>query len=293
MALQMLFNYKKEGKIDLKGITICKDNPYTVPFLDGYCRFNGCNDMPLGYARNGVTPDDGTYLRQTLDTLIDGKPVLAPARTLTDSIPEACLLMRKLLAAEADSSVVIIAVGPETNLARLLNTEPDQYSNLNGRELVQRKVYKLVVMGGRFSSELDPPEWNIISDIPAAQITFAQWPTPLIASGWEIGDRLHYPHQSILNDLEGGQRHPLCMAYCCYHPMPYDRETWDLTAVLHAIEPDASHFSLSPAGNIRIDSVGKSLFTPDVNGSHRYLCLEEGNIEAALATLVKRVTGKK
>lgn len=67
LAMQMLFNYENAGTIDLLGITISKSNPYSIEYIDGYCRLNERGDIPLGYAYNGATPEDGGYLRQTLD----------------------------------------------------------------------------------------------------------------------------------------------------------------------------------------------------------------------------------
>ena len=43
--------------------------------------------------------------------------------------------------------------------------------------------------------------------------------------------------------------------------MPYDRETWDLTSVLQAIEPDNNYFNLSEKGTITIDSIGPVSYT--------------------------------
>ncbi|MCC8154051.1 MAG: nucleoside hydrolase [Tannerellaceae bacterium] len=249
LAMQMLFNYEKEGLIDLLGITISKSNPYSVEYIDAYCGLNNRWDMPLGYAYNGVNPEDGGYLRQTLDTIIDGQKILHPRRSLQSEIPEGYKLQRKLLAEQPDNSVVFIAIGPETNLARLLLSEPDEYSESDGVALVAQKVKFLSVMGGLYGNEFDFPEWNIVQDLEAARILFDKWPTELIASGWELGNKLLYPHQSILNDFSQGYKHPLCVSYKIYDTMPYDRQTWDLTSVLYAIEPDRNYFDLSPQRN--------------------------------------------
>ena len=71
-------------------------------------------------------------------------------------------------------------------------------------------------MGGLYGNEFDFPEWNIVNDLNAAQITFKEWPTPIIASGWELGNKIRYPHQSILNDFAGSYKHPLCVSYKIY-----------------------------------------------------------------------------
>ena len=198
-----------------------------------------------------------------------------------------------MLASQQDSSVIFIAVGPETNLARLLKSEADEYSELDGKSLVAQKVKMLSVMGGLYGNEFDFPEWNLIQDLDAAQTVFKEWPTAVVASGWELGNKLLYPHQSILNDFPESYKHPLCVSYKIYDKMPYDRQTWDLTSVLYAIEPEANHFGLSPQGTITLDSIGHSLFTPSENGKHRYLTIQgEKNIQTTLGAIVRQVTGK-
>lgn len=291
LALQMLFNYEKEGKINLLGITIGKFNPYSIQYVDAYCRLNGRGDIPLGFAYNGVNPGDNKYLRPTLDTIIDGKNILQPQRTIGDSLPEGYKLLRKLLASQKDASVVFIAVGPETNLARLLQSKADEYSDLDGKTLVAKKVKLLSVMGGLYGNEFDFPEWNIVQDLKASQMVFTEWPTEIVASGWELGNKLLYPHQSILNDFKPD--HPVSVSYKIYEKMPYDRQTWDLTSVLQAIEPDKGYFSLSPKGTIVIDSIGKSIFTAKEEGKHRYMLIEKDSVDSTLKAIVNQVTGKR
>jgi len=60
-------------------------------------------------------------------------------------------------------------------------------------------------------------------------------------------------------------------AYRFYDKMPYDRQTWDLTAVLYAARPDSGYFDLSQPGKMVVDSEGRTSFQPDPNGRHRYL----------------------
>lgn len=292
LALQMLFNYEKTAKINLLGITISKSNPRVIEYVDGYCRFNKRGSIPLGYAYNGVNPELFRYVPKTLDTLIEGKKILFPKRSIKSGLPEGYKLIRKLLADQKDHSVVMIVIGPETNIANLLNSGADEYSNLNGVDLVKKKVKLLSVMGGLYSNEFDFAEWNIEQDLKASVVVFNKWPTEFVASGWELGNKLLYPHQSILNDFKDGYKHPLCVSYKVYDKMPYDRQTWDLTSVLYALAPDQNYFDLSPKGTIAIDSKGKSVFTPSENGKHRYLKIKDTEVKRTLNALVDQVTGK-
>jgi inosine-uridine nucleoside N-ribohydrolase len=292
LALQILFQYEAERKIDLLGITISKSFPRVVDYVDAYARLNNRGEIPLGFAYNGVNPEPYKYVPVTLDTLVDGKPVLLSQRKLDASIPEGYKLMRKLIAAQADSSVVLIVVGPETNIARLLQSQPDEFSHLSGLELVKQKVKLVSVMGGLYNKEYDFAEWNILQDLKAAQTFFSTCPVPLVASGFEVGNKLLYPATSILNDFADGDIHPLVVSYKVYQPMPYDRPTWDLTSVLHGVEPEKGYFELSPPGTITIDSLGNTHFEEKAAGLHRFLQLKD-NQQAVLDTMIQKTTRSK
>lgn len=291
LALQMLLNYEQQGKIDLLGITLCKANPATIAFTDGYCRFNNRNDIPMGYAYHGVTPEDGTYLLPTLEASVNGRPLLQPARTIDSKLPEGYKLLRQLLAGQPDGSVVLIAVGPLTNIGNLLVSEADEFSDLSGRELVAAKVSRIVTMAGLFGDEFDFPEYNVVCDLQASHRTFELCPVPLTTTGWEVGNKLLYPHESILRDFGNPDSHPLSVAYCHYMEMPYDRQTWDLTAVLEAVEP-GDWFSYSHKGSIRIAEDGRSSFDTAEAGIQNYLIIPQEKVSATLETLVARTTGK-
>jgi inosine-uridine nucleoside N-ribohydrolase len=291
LALQMLLNYHKHDKIDLLGVTICKANPATVEYLDGYLNFNNIEDIPIGYVYDGKKPEVGRYLKQTLNAVVDGNKVLHPKQTENDNIPNAYSLMREILAKSADQSVVLVTVGVLTNISRLLESEADEYSKLNGIELVKRKVKFMSVMGGHYGPN-SFPEWNIKNDISSAQNVFSMSPVPIIASGWEVGKELLYPHQSIESDFSDPEKHPLCISYRAWGEMPYDRPSWDLTSVLIAVEPDKKYFNLSSSGIITIDKEGNSLFSIEPNGMHRYLIHNSSNTRNIIKTLVKAVTDK-
>jgi inosine-uridine nucleoside N-ribohydrolase len=296
LALQMLYNYQEKGLIDLIGITVSKSNLNVVRYIDGFNRFNHKPEIPIGFAYNGVNPDSGKFVCQTLNTIVDGQPILKSKFSIDNiknKIPEGYVLMRKLLENRPDSSVIVIAVGPVTNLARLIESAPDNYSKLNGLELIKKKVKFLSIMSGTYSNDtFNNPEWNVLQDLKASKIVYNQWPTEIIASGSEVGVRLLYPHQSILNDFPDPNKNPLCVSYKMYEKMPFDRPTWDLTSVLYAIESKESHLDISQKGKISIDENGFSRFTASSSGKHRFLILEKEKTQDVVNRLVSRVTNK-
>ncbi len=147
---------------------------------------------------------------------------------------DAVELYRKILAAQPDQSVTIVTVGFLTNLSNVLNTPPDQYSSLSGKELIKKKVKLLVCMAGKFPSGF---EFNVMKDASASQNVFENWNTPVIFSGFEIGEKikagLPLIHDSaIKND-------PVKDVFRISIPQAKEdslgRKSWDETAVLIAI----------------------------------------------------------
>lgn len=261
-ALQMLINYENEGKVDLKGITVSKSNPMSLSFARSYYDTFGGGNPSFGAVTEGPNPEDGSYLRPSLYAAFEG--------INNTTAPEGWMAMRDMLAQVPDSSVTIIAVGPLTNIGRLIDNAP---------ELVAAKVKQLTIMGGNFTPN-SPGEFNILMDIPAARSVFEKWPSDIVASGFEIGSAYRVPYQAVKSNYEAG--HPLRVAYEHYQPLPYDRETWDLTAVLDAVEPDSLWFERSEPGKMTVDSIGRTTFTPDAAGRHRYLKATDRNVLAAL-----------
>ena len=148
---------------------------------------------------------------------------------------DAVKLYRKTLAAQPDKSVTIVTIGFLTNLSNLLNTAADQYSSLNGEELVKKKVKLLVCMGGKFPSGY---EFNVMKDAQASQNVYTHWPTQIIFSGFEIGEKIKAGLPLIHNAAI--QNNPTKDVFRICIPMAKEdalgRMSWDETAVLVAIK---------------------------------------------------------
>jgi inosine-uridine nucleoside N-ribohydrolase len=152
-----------------------------------------------------------------------------------DEVPGATEVYRKTLASQPNNSVTIITVGFLTNLSALLQSPADKYSKLNGRELVKRKVKKLVCMAGRFPSG---SEFNVNRDAKASQLVFNEWPTPVLLSGFEIGVKIKTGLPLINNETI--KNSPVKDVFRICIPMSQEdsagRSSWDETAVLVAVK---------------------------------------------------------
>ena len=152
-----------------------------------------------------------------------------------DEVLSAVDVYRKALASQPDKTVTIITVGFLTNLNDLLRSAPDQYSILNGKELVNKKVKQLVCMAGSFPSG---NEFNVRMDAAASQYVFTNWPTSILFSGVEIGKKIRSGLPLINN--EAIQNSPVKDVFRISIPLSAEdsagRMSWDQTAVLIAVK---------------------------------------------------------
>jgi hypothetical protein len=164
-----------------------------------------------------------------------------------------------------DGNAAIVLAGPATGLVKIL----DLYRS--GPQITA-KVRALVVAAGAFPS--GAPEASITADVAAAKRLFADWPTPIVAVGSEVGDALPYPGASIEKDFAWSPAHPVVDAYRADKPMPYDAPAPALAAVLQASLPDEKYFTLSEPGTISVLDDGRTRFAPGAEGQHRYLIVD-------------------
>jgi len=187
---------------------------------------------------------------------------------MNDEVPDAITVYRKVLASQPDKSVTIITVGFVTNLAGLLQSPPDQYAELSGLQLVDKKVRQLVCMAGRFPQG---GEFNLDRDPASSVAVFANWPTPVFFSGFEIGYRIRTGLPLIHND----QIHHSPVKDVFRISIPKDpqdslgRMSWDETAVLVAIRGYLPWYKLNE-GKIIINKDGSNGWS-NTPSSHYHL----------------------
>lgn len=295
MALDMLYKYADHGRVNLLAVMTSKEGAEPAAFIDIMNTWYG-HEVPIGRIRNGTPCEGGAVnfakvIVEAADTTVNPPvPLFKRSGLDVETLPEPQDLYRKILSRMPDKSVHIISVGFSTNLSRLLESGPDMFSPLTGRELVERKVACLVTMGGRFT-EGERHEFNVVTDIASARNVFENWPSPLVTSPFEVGVSICYPGTSMENDFDWGRPHPMALGYLAYCPMPHDRPCWDLTATLYAVEGDG-WFSLSDPGRIEIDGTGATTFVPDPSGNSRYLMADPAQCEAVRRHLVELLTTK-
>jgi inosine-uridine nucleoside N-ribohydrolase len=185
-------------------------------------------------------------------------------------VPDAVALYRRVLSIQPDKSVTIITVGFLTNLKNLLQSKPDMLSPLTGEQLVTQKVKQLVSMGGAFPSG---SEFNINRDFISSKYVYENWPTPVLFSGFEIGEKIKAGLPLIHNDTI--QNSPVKDVFRIAIPQAAEdsagRKSWDETAVLVGVLGYNEWYNIK-RGKISIsDKDGSNTWINDDNGTQAYL----------------------
>lgn len=237
----------------------------------------------LGMPDGGPTvASDKPALASTLEKkTAEGTPAYTSAITGLVGTAESAVLIRNLLLAQHDGNAAIVLAGPATGVVRMLNL-------YRSGPQIAAKCRQLVVAAGSFPS--GAPDATIKADVAAAKKLFAEWATPIVAVGSEVGDALPYPAASIEKDFSWAPVHPVVDAYRAAKPMPYDAPASALAAVLYAVHPEDGYFKLSDPGTISVLDDGRMRFTPGAEGKHRYLIVDAAMKEKVLGVYTAMVS---
>ena len=185
-------------------------------------------------------------------------------------VPDAVALYRRILSIQPDNSVTIITVGFLTNLKNLLESKADMFSPLSGDQLIKQKVKQLVSMAGRFPAG---KEFNVDRDFVASKYVFENWPTQVLLSGFEIGEKIKVGLPLIHNDAI--QNSPVKDVFRISIPLAAEdsagRKSWDETAVLVGVMGFENWYDLKQGKIIVSDKDGSNTWVDDKNANQYYL----------------------
>lgn len=257
----------------------------TLPLGAGY--------LTVGMLDGPVPRDDAPALAALLATKTpDGAAVFdSRVHGLLDTADNATLI-RNLLLAQHDGNAIVVLAGAATGLARLL-------ALYGARPQVAAKVKVLVVALGSYPAGGNAPAANapaakaepsLLADVAAARKLFAEWPTPIVAVGSEVGDAVRFPLSRLDEGVAGANAHPVVAACRAIAGAAPDVPTTALAAMLYAIHPDAGDFDVSEAGTISVLDDGRTRFVPGAGGRHRHLRIKPAQKSALLASYTSLVS---
>ncbi|MBP3517211.1 MAG: nucleoside hydrolase [Parabacteroides sp.] len=278
-AMALMHALADSGQVNILAVVSSNKDERVIPCIEVLNTYFNRPDIPVGAPKS----EGGTSLTTWHKTKwTDVLPARYPHKTArTSDAPDAVKVYRQVLSAQPDNSVVVCTIGFFTNLKDLLLSGGDEYSPLSGRDLVAKKVKRLVSMAGLFP---EGKEFNVYCDVAASRVVADQWPTEIIFSGFEIGNVIFTGKKLVQMDVEGS---PVKDAYslCLAEGDPDGRMSWDLTAVLVAIKGYEPYYKVERGTFRVVNDEGANGWTPDEDG--RDLRLIERIPAAEMAVLIE------
>ena len=259
-AITLLHYYADHGQAKILATIANTKYPRVAAVLSVMNTYFKMPDIPIGVPTGYASIDSDA--QKWSDTLVAKYPHKIKSNS---EAMDAVKLYRKVLASQPDNSVTIISVGFFVNLANLLQSGSDEYSKLNGEQLVEKKVLRLVAMAGKYPSGW---EYNLFQFKDASIYVFNHWTKPVLFSGFEIGEKIHTGIPLINNDKIVND--PVKDVFRISIPKAaedaHGRMSWDETAVFIAINGTALHYSLVP-GRIKVNPDGSDSW--DASGGNQ------------------------
>jgi len=256
---------ERRGVARLCGVLCSIPEPACAWFLQAVAERYGRTDLPIGSLRLPEWTTSPVYAgyrahreRAKANGTLYNETIGGEwhARHPEVVFPDAVAQYRHLLASAEDGSITICAIGTLTALARLLVSEPDGFSPLDGRALVAAKVKSLVTMAeGWFPEGADVFNWKM--DLTASAQVLRDWPTAVVVSPWGrevcVGERFL---------AAAPADHPVARAYRIHlGTRATTRPSWDQLAYLIAALGEDAPFRQHP---------GHELSFEEATGKHQW-----------------------
>jgi hypothetical protein len=227
-AAAILHAFADAGRVEILAMGVVSLHPWSPACLDAINTYYGRGDIPIGvYKGSKLAMRGSPYAKAVAERCPNDIG-------LSEKVPNVLGLYRRVLSAQPDGKVTIIAVGQMNNLVDLLNSPPDEHSDLSGREIVRRKVGALFVMAPYFNERNEYQRaYNFITSPKAAVELTANWPTPIRFGEGNLGHR-HFIGSRL---LETPVDNPGRIAFEAYFAGKTEnkRHCADPTTVLYAV----------------------------------------------------------
>jgi inosine-uridine nucleoside N-ribohydrolase len=262
-ALAFLHAMADSGKAEILATVASNKHELVAPSIDVVNTYFGRKELPIGSPKTeGVNLGSSQHWA---DSIVSKYP---HSLLSTTDAADAVDIYRRVLSNEPDNSVTIVTIGFLTNLNNLLKSNPDKISPLTGKDLIIRKVKKLVSMAGRFP---EGREFNIFMDSTASKYVYENWPGEITFTGFEIGAAIYTGLKLIKTDIKNS---PVKDVFRISIPMAAEdkdgRMSWDETAVLIGVYGTSGFFD-TVRGQIIVNPDGSNTWKDKSDGKHIYV----------------------
>jgi inosine-uridine nucleoside N-ribohydrolase len=262
-ALAFLHAMADSGKSRILATIASNKHKLVAPSIDVINTYFNRSDLEIGAPKSQAADMGST--QHWADSIVARYPHTIKS---TADAQDAVSLYRKILSKQPDNSVTIVTTGFLTNLNYLLKSGPDEINDLNGKDLITKKVKLLVSMAGKFP---EGREFNVFVDSVSSKYVFENWPGEIIFTGFEIGWEIRTGLRLIKSPVSNS---PVKDVFSISIPLSEEdksgRMSWDETAVLIGIYGTEGFFK-TVRGQIIINTDGSNSWKDDPGGKQSYV----------------------
>lgn len=297
-ALALALELMNAGECELLAVTSCTACEGAAGCIEAILNYYGHPEIPVG----GFTEADGLAPNEWHDVYASDTALRYDTRFKRGEKYENTVKLLRRVLAGSEEKVTIVATGALTSLEKLLQSGPDEYSDLSGIELVRQKVKTGACMAGRFFEAWPEPivvgdhytveaEWNVAGNIRAAQAVCDLWPSELVFCSYEIGLKM-----ITCGGLQtrGPKDNPVRTCYEYWSERDgggaVGRESWDGATMLYAIRPDGGYWKPYPYGRLHVDDAGVTTWQEEAGGRQTFLLekMPYKEVEAVIEGILNR-----
>lgn len=162
-------------------VGISVTNPNSAAALDGLLKTYGLINVPIGVpGTSTIVPGTGLY-QATMKARTAG--LVDPTR-----IYENNLAMSRRALALTQRTTDVINVGLCNPLSELLDSPADGISPLTGRQLIEQRSRRLIMVAGQYPSGTEYNFSITAAARAAAANVCANWPNEIVYNGFEVGN---------------------------------------------------------------------------------------------------------
>lgn len=295
-ALAVLHALADEGEARILATVANVNDPYAPGALDAINTYYGRPNIPVGRNPRQQYSVATPYWRAYAPRFVRDLDAQFPDDTSIYGLKTAVSVYRKALASQPDGSVTVISIGFMQNLADLMASGADRYSSLKGTTLIQRKVKRLVIMGGTYPEsdrDLYLKGGRDITPSPAIRV-INDWPTTIVFTAGNVCGGIS-TGQTLARRTP--RSNPVRAAYrLFFNKEGVGRDSWDLCSVLYAVRGlshpgEGTYFAKSPTNrHLTMNMNGHSEWRTPSDPRHKRLVrtMSASTLQAKLEALLVR-----
>lgn len=277
-ALTVAHSLMNRKECDLVAIVLSISNGYAIKAADAVNTNFGRRDIPIATIDRELVYLDSSFAYYIANNFSSD---IIPEKT-----PKATRFYRELLAKVPDNSITIAIIGYPINIFNLFQSGPDELSDLNGIDLVKRKVKGFYIMGGEFPKGKDVSNFRMAGDC-VAKYVIENSPIPIVFNDINIGLMKNgYKTGHQINSMPDSNIVKQTFAYW-FKNIPWwytlggdslpsadsigDHHLWDQITVHTAVRGVGEWFELESIGSCEVTCNGFTTWNPSIDKPQSYL----------------------